>query len=145
MAHGHWDEIGQSLLFAFPFVPHTQAPASCQWHPDANIEHQGQNYRTVEAPFRKEIDQRIETFCQDGDAANPSPEAAYFLGQRSAAIEYFVMMLGLRSNDPIRTAFLLPPDMSRQDAARWMFIDWWDCHGPALVTKLRICDQHWAL
>lgn len=143
MAHGHWDEIGQSLLFAFPFVPHDKAPAACAWLPDESLEHQGQNYQNAETPFRDEIQRCIENLCQGIAGVTPSPEAAYFLGQRAATVEYFVMMLGLRSHDSIRTAFLLPPDMSRQDAARWMFIDWWDCHGPSLATKLRICDKHW--
>lgn len=139
--HAHWDDLGKDLLFSFPYIQHTKAPATCAWVPDHNIESLGRNYQIAEKPHKLEIERAIEIFCQSGHAPNTSPEAAYFLGIRAAVIESFLLQLGSRSDDDIRTVFLLPPDMTMKEAARWLFIYWWECQGAGKATLMRIIDD----
>ena len=99
------------------------------------------NYQAAEEPYTQEIEQAIGVFCRTGEAPSTSPEATYFLGIRAAVIESFLMQLGSRSDDDIRTVFLLPPDMTTQDAARWLFVYWWRCRGSSKATLMRVTDD----
>lgn len=143
--HAHWNKLGESLLFAFPYISHRDAPKTCIWHPDLDIESVGTNYRKAESPYVQQIEQAIDVFCRTGQAPTTSPEASYFLGIRSAVVESFLMQLGSRSDDDIRTVFLLPPDMSIHDAARWLFTYWWKCQGATRATYMRIIDDFYKL
>lgn len=143
--HAHWDELGKSLLFTFPYIPHSEAPNSCKWAPDLDIEYLGINYRKAEAAWKTEITKAITHFSKTGDPHSSSPEAQYFLGIRAAVIESFMLQLGSKSNDPIRTLFLLPPDMQAHEALLWLFTEWWDCHGPRQATTMRIIDDFYKL
>lgn len=139
MPHQHWNNLGKNLVGIFPYIE--KMPQGCFWEADIELETFGQNYRYAEKPYLEEIKSCIEGVCRDRCHVVSSLEVAYFLGVRSAVIESFVLRLSIStSHEQIGTVFLLPPDMSTEDAIRWLFLDWWEGHGPLCATYQRIAD-----